>query len=222
MSTKVPDWLLNVKPISKDKDSLNIITDKSLHNELKSSEIDEKYDHRSIELSKKEKKKILNNRMNDDNNMKFMCMIIDKTVDEGEEFLKYAYPSTTPIAVHFIEMRMTFAALDNIMYSINGQSMEKSQFIKEKQEKQEKNNNEFYNEIPDSFSAVSIKLTGQLKGWNFILITWDNDIIANNVYIIALRLLQLISMTNGPLRKYGLKYQVINHHQIQIIIIYQL
>ena len=143
--------------------------------------------------------------MNDDNNMKFMCMIIDKTVDEGEEFLKYAYPSTTPIAVHFIEMRMTFAALDNIMYSINGQSMEKSQFIKEKQAKQEKNNNEFYNEIPDSFSAVSIKLTGQLKGWNFILITWDNDIIANNVYIIALRLLQLISMTNGPLRKIWFK-----------------
>ena len=57
MSTKVPDWLLNVKPISKDKDSLNIITDKSLHNELKSSEIDEKYDHRSIELSKKKRRK---------------------------------------------------------------------------------------------------------------------------------------------------------------------
>lgn len=124
---------------------------------------------------------------------KYMVMILDETVDEGEEFLMYHYPSDNPVAERLLGMKGVFSVLDSAIKTVCGQKIETAVF-EEAVDHPSKPTHQ------TRFKAHSIEMDGWAKGYMFVLITWAPvpDLVLVNM---ASSLLDLTHYCAGPIHR---------------------
>lgn len=88
-----------------------------------------------------------------------MVMFLDRTHDEGDEYLLYAYPTSCVTALRLLRMKSVFSVLDGAVSAVSGQQVQTAVF---------KNLSDEDGSIAPRISACSVELTGQVRsgtGW---------------------------------------------------------
>jgi hypothetical protein len=120
----------------------------------------------------------------------FSVLLLDSTVEEGQEFLMYAFPAATPESVRMIGMRMSFSLLGAVMDSVAKQPVRLVKFLDTRDQQHLK--------------VCSVALTGSLEGCMLVFATWlpIPDAVMPSL---LLTLMDMVTLSAGPLARQDLQ-----------------